>query len=96
MNEGGSFGMVCEASGDLKPNVYWIEVHNGQRINGSTLNLTNINRNDAGQYRCETENGCGSDSRVRFVDVYCKNYLKYVIRMFVYCQECNGHKCRIV
>ena len=65
--------MTCEANGDPKPNVYWLKVDNGQRIDGNILNFTNINRNDAGKYRCEAENDCRSDSRVRFVNVYCKN-----------------------
>ena len=63
--------MTCEASGDPKPNVHWITKY-GQRINGNMLNFTNINRSDAGQYRCEAENDCGSDSRVKTVKVNCK------------------------
>ena len=72
MNESGPFNMTCEASGDPKPNVHWIKVDNDQRINGSILNFTNINRNNAGQYRCEAENDCGSDSKVQSIEVYCK------------------------
>ena len=86
MSEGGSFNMPCEASGDPKPNVRWIKVDNGQRINGSILNFTKINRSDAGQYRCEAENDCGSNSRVQSVEVYCK-YKKYSISISVYCYK---------
>ena len=65
--------MTCEESGDPEPNVHWIKVgNNGQRINGSILNFTNINRIDAGQYRCEAENDCGNGSKVQSIDVYCK------------------------
>ena len=64
--------MTCVASGDPEPNVYWINVNNGALLNGSVLNFTNINRNDTGQYRCQAENICGSDSSVQSIEVLCK------------------------
>ena len=70
--EGESFNMTCMTSGDPEPNVYWIKVNNGARINGSVLNFTNISRDDIGQYRCEAENDCGSNSSVQSIEVFCK------------------------
>ena len=64
--------MTCEVSGDPKLIVYWIKEDTDQRINGSVLNFTSINRNDKGAYRCEIENDCGSDSRVKIINVSCK------------------------
>ena len=64
--------MTCETSGYPKSNVHWIKLGNGQRIDDYILNLTNVNRNDAGKYKCEAENNCGSDSRVQSIEVYCK------------------------
>ena len=64
--------MTCEVSGDPKLIVYWIKEDNDQRINGSVLNFTSINRNDKGAYRCEIENDCGTDSRVKIINVSCK------------------------
>ena len=68
--EGNSFNVTCEASGELV--VYWIKEDTNQRINGSVLNFTSINRNDNGMYRCEAENDCGSDSSVEVINVFCK------------------------
>ena len=68
--EGNYFNVTCKASGELI--VYWIKEDTNQRINGSVLNFTNINRNDNGTYRCEAENDCGSDSRVEIINVFCK------------------------
>ena len=64
--------MTCVASGDPEPNVYWINVNDGALLKGSVLNFTNITRHDIGQYRCLAENGCGRDSSVRSVEVFCK------------------------
>ena len=70
--EGEYFSMTCYTSGEPRPNVYWIKVSNGARINGSILNFTNINRNDIDQYRCEAENDCGNNNSVRSIEVFCK------------------------
>ena len=72
MNEGGSFNMICDTSGDPVPNVHWIKVDSGQQIDGNILNFTNISRNDTGQYRCEVWNDCENDSKVQSIEVYCK------------------------
>lgn len=64
--------MACQASGDPNLIVYWIKEDTDQRINGSVLNFTSINRNDDGIYRCEAENECGSDSRIEIINVSCK------------------------
>ena len=70
--EGNPFVVTCEASGDPKLIIYWIKEDNNQRINGSILNFTSINRNDNGTYRCEVENDCASDRRVEIINVSCK------------------------
>ena len=62
--------MVCNASDELI--VFWIKDDTDQRISGSVLNFTSINRNDSGTYRCEAENDCGSDSKVEIISVSCK------------------------
>ncbi|CAH3026735.1 unnamed protein product, partial [Porites evermanni] len=70
--EGDLFNMTCVTSGYPEPNVYWIKVNNGTRINGSILNFTNINKNDIGQYRCEAKNDCGIVSSVQSIEVFFK------------------------
>ena len=70
--EGDPFVVTCNASGDPKLIIYWIKEDNKQRINGSILNFTSINRNDSGTYRCEAKNDCASDSRAATIIVFCK------------------------
>ena len=64
--------MTCQASRVPKLTVYWIKEDTDQRINGSVLNFTSINRNDSGTYRCEAENDCGHDSMIEVINVSCK------------------------
>ena len=59
VTEGGDVTLSCQASGIPPPMVSWIKV-DGQRIDGSVLQLTNINRSEAGEYRCEASNECGN------------------------------------
>jgi len=40
--------------------------------NGSELVFTNINRSEAGEYRCEASNECGSASETATIEVQCK------------------------
>ena len=76
--EGDQFVVTCEASGDPKLIIYWIKEDNNQRINGSILNFTSINRNDGGTYIREVENDCASDSRVEIINVSCKYINTYI------------------
>ena len=63
--------LSCQASGTPTPMVYWIKA-NGQHIDRSELVLININRNEAGEYRCEASNECGNASETVHIDVQCK------------------------
>ena len=70
-----------------------------ERRYGNTLNFTNITRGDSGDYRCETKNRCGKESRNEFINVFCKfwdvnfwlNGLTYIIvcKLFIW-QICKG------
>ena len=64
--------VFCNASGTPEPTVFWINVASGQRTNSSVLEFTNINRSEAGEYRCEASNECGSASEAVNVTVQCK------------------------
>ena len=77
VTEGGNVTLSCQASGTPTPMVSWIKV-DGQHINGSELVLTNINRNEAGEYRCEASNECGNASETVHIDVQCK---------YIYCEN---------
>ena len=90
VTEGESFNMTCVTSGEPEPNVYWIKGNDGTRVNGSVLNFTNINRNDTGQYRCEAENDCGSNSSVQSIIVFRKYETKPWL-CFFFLVEINRH-----
>ena len=64
--------LICNASGTPQPTVFWINVASGQRTNSSVLEFTNINRNEAGKYRCEASNDCGSAVEAINVTVRCE------------------------
>ena len=64
--------LICNASGTPQPTVFWINVASGQRTNSSVLEFTNINRSEAGEYRCEASNDCGSVIEAVNVTVQCE------------------------
>ena len=64
--------LICDASGTPQPTVFWINVASGQRTNSSVLKFTNINRSEAGEYRCEASNDCGSAVEAVNLTVHCE------------------------
>ena len=44
----------------------------GERFDVSELVFTNINRTQAGEYRCEASNQCGNASETATIEVQCK------------------------
>ena len=74
--------LSCKAAGIPPPMVYWIIVDDARRINGSELLLTNINRSEAGQYRCEASNQCGDASETASIGVYCKFQSRIILMIY--------------
>ena len=72
LTEGGDVTLFCNASGMPLPSVSWIKVGGGELTNRRKLVFTDINRNEAGEYRCEASNLCGNDSKSATVDVQCE------------------------
>ena len=70
--EGESLTIMCEATGTLPLTVSWVKTSDGERTNGTELVFTYINRNEAGEYKCEASNLCGNDSESVEIDVLCK------------------------
>ena len=70
--ESHSTSLFCNASGTPQPTVFWINAASGQRTNSSVLEFANIKRSEAGEYRCEASNECGSASEVVNITVQCK------------------------
>ena len=71
VTEGDNLTLTCNASGMPQPNVSWIKP-GGQRHNGHMLEVTNINRSQAGEYKCEASNECGNATETATIDVQCK------------------------
>ena len=73
--EGDSVTLSCNATGIPLPMVSWIKVDGHMTVsNGSELVFTNINRSEAGEYRCEASNECGNASETATIEVQCKLY----------------------
>ena len=70
--EGNAHTLSCQATGDPKPNFTWIKVSNNQTTHGNILKFTSIDRNDAGDYKCEASNRCGMRAKTQTVNVSCK------------------------
>ena len=54
-----------------QPKVSWIKL-GGQRHNGHILEVTHINRTEAGKYKREASNECGNETETATIDVQCK------------------------
>ena len=72
MVEGENRNITCNVTGIPVPSISWTAVSTGSRSAGSIRELTTINRNDAGEYKCESCNVCGNDTKSTFLIVHCK------------------------
>ncbi|KAL9964729.1 hypothetical protein ACROYT_G028409 [Oculina patagonica] len=57
--------LTCNASGDPHPNITWTKDGvpvNQFNVSGPLLHLVNVQRKDAGSYRCTASNGYGDDA----------------------------------
>ena len=81
VNETDNLTLPCVATGVPSPFVSWVKVSSGQRTNGSLLQLTNISRSQAGEYRCEASNECGNAVETVNITVPCK---------LQRCHSCHG------
>ena len=73
MTEGENRTLTCNVSGSPVLTVTWTEVSSSSQSEGVMRYHTNISRsNDAGEYKCEATNDCGSSSASTFLTVLCK------------------------
>ena len=84
--EGDNLQLICEASSHIEPNITWTKEKPGCQGNtsvvqvGKVLNITNINRSDAGAFTCTAYNGFGKpENRTIYVNVTCKYALKTTV-----------------
>ena len=86
IEEGGHVTKECNVTdGTPSPTVFWKIVDTSEVICGKLLNITNIRRNQRGEYKCFANNTCGSDSSMMFIDVQCKN--QHIISSFTVCSH---------
>ena len=64
--------LSCNTSGSPPPVVSWVRISTGQRDDVSVLQLTNVSRSEARDYRYEASNECGNASEAQNIDVQCK------------------------
>ena len=72
ITEGGNLTLSCNASGTPQPVVSWVRISTGHSFDVGVLQLTNINRSEARDYRCEASNECGNASEASNIYVLCK------------------------
>ena len=70
--EGTDVEVYCNVTGNSDSTVIWRNVKTGEIIEGNPLNITNITRTQAGEYKCTANNTCGVDSTTVNIDVQCK------------------------
>ena len=72
VREGDNVELHCNVTAGIPhPAAEWTKVPTGEHIEANPLNITNINRTQAGEYRCTANNTCGVDSTVTDIDVQC-------------------------
>ena len=71
ITEGGNLNLSCNVSGSPSPVVSWVRISTGERF-FSVLQLRNVSRSEAKDYRCEASNECGNASEAQNIDVQCK------------------------
>ncbi|CAD7692279.1 unnamed protein product [Nyctereutes procyonoides] len=71
VNEGGNVNLLCLAVGRPEPTVTWRQLRDGFTSEGEILEISDIQRGQAGEYECVTHNGVNSapDSRRVLVTV---------------------------
>ena len=86
VEEGGHVTKECKVTaGTPSPTVFWKIVDTSEVIYGKLLNITNIRRNQRGEYKCFASNTCGNDSSTMFIDVQCKN--QHITSLFIVCSH---------
>jgi len=73
--EGDNVELYCIVTAGIPdPTVVWKKVQGGYNpTDGNLLNITNITKAQAGEYRCTANNTCGEVSTVTSIAVQCKN-----------------------
>ena len=90
VQEGDNVEVYCNVTAGIPgPTLLWTKVATGELLKGNPLNVTNISRAQAGEYRCTANNTCGEDSTVVDINVQRKNitrsfYIKPYLEISLY------------
>ncbi|XP_022800743.1 hemicentin-2-like [Stylophora pistillata] len=68
VTEGDNVTLMCNVSGVPPSKVSWM-TPNGERVSKYKLEVENVHRSEAGEYKCEVSNGCGNATNVTRIDV---------------------------
>ena len=83
VTEGQNLTLMCNVSGIPQPMVSWM-TPDSQRVSGYKLNVTNINRTQAGEYKCEASNECGNATETANIIVLRKFDSSFSLKVYVY------------
>ena len=82
VEEGRNMIKKCNLAAGTSPSpFFWKKVNTSELWYGNVLNITDIRRNQRGEYSCYVNNTCGSDTTTMFIDVQCKNI--YITSLFI-------------
>ena len=91
VQEGDNVEVYCNVTAGIPdPTVLWTNVATGELIKGNLLNIANISRAQAGEYRGTANNTCGEDSTVVDIDVQRKNITRsFYIKSYLEISSCK-------
>ena len=81
VTEEGNVTLTCQTYGGSFQRLTWFKP-DGQSGDENVLELVNISRNEAGEYRCEVHSECGNEIETVNIDVQCKRIF-FLTFMFV-------------
>ena len=75
--------LMCNVSGTPPLMVSWMKP-DSQRVSGYKLEVVNVNRNQAGEYKCEASNECGNATKTANIIVLCKYGSVFILKSCLY------------
>ena len=77
--------LTCQTYGGSFQRLTWFKP-DGQSGSKTVLELVNISRNEAGEYRCEVHSECGNETETVNIDVQCKRifFLTFMFYVFMF------------
>ena len=75
--------LMCNVSGTTPLMVSWMKP-DSRRVGGYKLEVVNVNRNQAGEYKCEASNECGNVTKTANIIVLCKYGSVFILKSCLY------------